>query len=78
MTDTVAADQLRLFLERVERLNEEKSGLASDISDVYKEAKSTGFDTKAMKALVKLRKLEKHTRDEQDALIETYREAVGI
>ena len=74
----VAADQLRLFVERVENLEEEKKGIADDIRDVYSEAKSQGFDTKTMRAIVRLRKMEKAARQEQDALLETYRAALGI
>ena len=73
-----AADQLRLFVERVENLEEEKKGIADDIRDVYSEAKSQGFDTKTMRAIVRLRKMEKAARQEQDALLETYRAALGI
>ncbi|MDB5663422.1 MAG: hypothetical protein JWN59_1760 [Sphingomonas bacterium] len=76
--DTVAADQLRLFIERIERLEEEKKGFADDIRDVYQEAKSTGFDTKAMRAMVRLRKMEKNARDEANALLETYSAALGL
>jgi len=78
MTDNVSAEQLRQFIERVERLEEEKKALQDDIKDVYAEAKSTGFDTKTMKAVVRLRKMEKHHRDEADALLETYRNALGL
>ena len=75
---TVAADQLRLFIERIERLEEEKKGISHDIKDVYAEAKSNGYDTKTMRAVVRLRKLEAHTRQEMDALLETYRSALGL
>jgi len=78
MSYDVAADQLRLFIERIERLEEEKKGMADDIRDVYSEAKAQGFDSKAMRAIVKLRKMEKDARDEMDALLETYRNALGI
>lgn len=78
MTDNVSAEQLRQFIERVERLEEEKKAFQDDIRDVYAEAKSTGFDTKTMKAVVRLRKMEKHHRDEADALLETYRNALGL
>ncbi|MDB5690713.1 MAG: hypothetical protein JWL91_2589 [Sphingomonas bacterium] len=78
MSDTVAADQLRLFIERIERLEEEKKGMADDIRDVYNEAKSTGFDSKTMRTIVRLRKMEKHARDEQEALLETYKAALGL
>jgi uncharacterized protein (UPF0335 family) len=74
----VAADQLRLFIERIERLEEEKKGIADDISDVYSEAKSNGYDTKTMRAIVRLRKMETHARQESDALLETYRQALGM
>lgn len=78
MSDNVSAEQLRQFIERVERLEEEKKGISDDIKDVYAEAKATGFDTKVMKQIVKLRKMEKHARDEADALLDTYRAALGI
>lgn len=78
MSDNVAADQLRLFIERIERLEEEKKGMADDIRDVYAEAKSQGFDSKTMRAIVRLRKMEKDARDEMDALLETYRVALGL
>ena len=70
----VAADQLRLFIE----LEEEKKGIADDVKDVYAEAKANGYDTKTMRAIVRLRKMEKHTRDEMDALLDTYRTALGL
>ena len=78
MTDPVSADQLRLFIERVERLEEEKKGISDDIRDVYAEAKSQGYDSKIMRQIVKLRRMEQHHRDEADALLETYRAALGI
>jgi len=78
MTDTVAAEQLRLFIERIERLEEEKKGMADDIRDVYAEAKSQGYDSKTMRAIVRLRKMEKHARDEAEALLETYKAALGL
>ena len=74
----VAADQLRLFIERIERLEEEKKGIADDVKDVYAEAKANGYVTKTMRVIVRLRKMEKHTRDEMDALLETYRNALGL
>ena len=76
--DNVAADQLRLFIERIERLEEEKKGIADDVKDVYAEAKANGYDTKTMRKIVALRKMEKHARDEADALLETYRNALGL
>ena len=74
----VAAEQLRLFIERIERLEEEKKGIADDVRDVYSEAKSNGYDTKTMRKIVALRKLETHTRQEADALLDTYRNALGL
>jgi len=74
----VAADQLRLLIERIERLEEEKKGLADDINDVYSEAKSTGFDVKTIRQILRLRKMEKHDRQEAEALLETYKAALGI
>lgn len=78
MTDNVSGEQLRQFVERIERLEEEKKSFADDIADVYSEAKSTGFDTKTIKAIIRLRRMEKHHRDESDALLETYRNALGL
>ena len=78
MSDVIAADQLRLLIERIERLEEEKKGIADDIKDVYGEAKSTGFDVKTIRTIVRLRKMEKHHRDEAEALLETYKIALGL
>lgn len=78
MSDTVAAEQLRLFIERIERLEEEKKGMSDDIRDVYNEAKSQGYDSKAMRAVIKLRRMEKHARDEAEHLLETYKAALGL
>jgi uncharacterized protein (UPF0335 family) len=74
----VAADQLRLFIERIERLEEEKKGIADDIREIYSEAKANGYDTKTMRQVVRLRRLETHVRQEADALLETYRSALGL
>ncbi len=74
----VAADQLRLLIERIERLEEEKRGISDDIKDVYLEAKATGYDVKTIRAVVRLRKLEKHVRQEAEALLETYKNALGL
>ena len=74
----VAADQLRLFIERIERLEEEKKGIADDVKDVYAEAKANGYDTKTMRKVVALRRMETHVRQEADALLETYRAALGL
>lgn len=78
MSDIIAADQLRLLIERIERLEEEKKGIADDIKDVYGEAKSTGFDVKTIRSIVRLRKMEKHHREEAEALLETYKAALGL
>ncbi|WP_174279409.1 DUF2312 domain-containing protein [Sphingomonas bacterium] len=78
MTDNVSAEQLRQFIERIETLEEEKRGLQDNVKDVYAEAKGTGFDVKTMRGIVRLRRMEKHHRDEADALMETYRQALGL
>jgi uncharacterized protein (UPF0335 family) len=74
----VAADQLRLFIERIERLEEEKKGISDDIKDVYLEAKAQGYDARTMRVIVRLRKMEKNARDEAEALLETYKTALGM
>jgi len=78
MSEAVAADQLRLLIERIERLEEEKKGIADDVKDVYGEAKATGFDVKAMRTLIAMRKLEKHTRDEHQTIVAMYAAALGM
>ncbi len=75
---SVAADELRQLVERIERLEEEKKDLVDDIRDVYAEAKARGYDSKTMRAIVRLRKMETHQRQEMDALLETYRAALGL
>jgi uncharacterized protein (UPF0335 family) len=75
---TVAADELRLLIERIERLKEEIKGLNEDVSDVYGEAKSRGFDTAAMKSVIKIRKLEPQVRQEKEAILALYLDAVGL
>ena len=72
-----SANQLKSFVERVERLSEEKKSFADDISDVYKEAKATGFDVKAIREVVKLRRLDKETREAFENNVEAYRHALG-
>ena len=76
--NSVAADELRLLIERVERLEEEKKAIADDIKDVYGEAKARGYDTKTIRKVVAQRKLEKHVREEAQALFETYMAALGL
>ena len=72
------ADQLTQFIERIERLEEEKRALMADIRDVYSEAKGTGFEPKSMRQLVKMRAMDRELLQEQDELLETYRAAVGL
>lgn len=74
----VAADRLRLFLERIERLEEEKKGISDDIKDVYLEAKATGYDPKIMKKIVALRKMQPHDRQEMESILQTYLAALGM
>lgn len=74
----VAADQLRLLIERIERLENEKQGIADDVRDTYLEAKATGYDTKTIRTIVRLRKMEKHDRQESEALLATYLAALGM
>jgi uncharacterized protein (UPF0335 family) len=78
MSDVIQADKLRLLIERIERLEEEKKGIADDVKDVYGEAKGQGYCTKTMRKIVALRKMDKHVRDEADAMMETYRTALGL
>ncbi|AMG73626.1 MULTISPECIES: DUF2312 domain-containing protein [Sphingopyxis] len=75
---TTADQQLRLFIERVERLEEEKKGIADDIRDVYLEAKSQGYDPKIMRQIVRLRKMPVHDRKEMEAILDVYKSALGI
>jgi uncharacterized protein (UPF0335 family) len=71
-------DRLRLLIERIERLEEEKKGIADDIRDVYAEAKAVGYDPKIMRQIVRLRKMKPDDRSEQDMLLETYKNALGM
>ena len=71
-------EQLKAFIERVERLEEEKKAIADDIRDVYAEAKGSGFDVKALRAIVRLRKQDTDERREQQAILETYMHALGM
>ena len=73
-----AKDQLRSFIERIERLEEEKKALADDIREVYSEAKGTGFDTKIMRQVIRLRKMESADRQEQEAMLDLYLNALGM
>ncbi len=73
-----ADDRLRLLIERVERLEEEKKGISDDIRDVYNEAKAVGYDVKIMRQIVRLRKMKPDDRREMDMVLETYRSALGL
>jgi uncharacterized protein (UPF0335 family) len=75
---SIAADELRLLIERIERLEEEKKAIADDVKDVYGEAKSRGYDTKTIRTIVRLRKMEPNDRQEAEAMIETYMQALGM
>ncbi len=74
---TVAAERLRSFLERVERLDEEKTTIAGDIKEVFAEAKGEGYDTKTLRKIIRLRKMDKAQRQEEEALLELYLAALG-
>lgn len=79
MTDATTTDErLRLLIERIERLEEEKKGISDDIKDVYTEAASAGYDKKVTRKIVKLRKMTRDARLEEEALTETYKAALGM
>ena len=75
---TVSSEQLRLFIERIERMEEEKKGISDDIRDVYSELKGQGYDPKIVRQIVRLRAMETHDRQEMEALLDTYRSALGL
>jgi uncharacterized protein (UPF0335 family) len=77
-TTKFAKDQLKAFVERVERMEEEKKSIADDIRDIYAEAKGTGFDVKALRTVIRLRKQDINERKEQEAILETYMHALGM
>jgi len=74
----IASDRLKSFVERIERLEEEKKGIADDIKDVYAEAKSAGFDVKVMRQVVRLRKLDAADRAEQEEILDLYKHALDM
>lgn len=74
----IAADRLRSIIERVERLEEERKALASDIKDIFTEAKSAGFDVRTIKQIIRLRKQEPAEIEEQETLLDIYRRALGM
>jgi uncharacterized protein (UPF0335 family) len=74
----VTAERLKSFIERIERLEEEKKGIADDIKDVFAEAKGTGFDVKIMRQVLRMRKMEADERREQEELLDVYMRALGM
>lgn len=74
----VSGDRLKQYIERVERLEEEKAGISEDIRDLYAEAKSAGFETKVMRQIVRLRKMDRQKRIEQEELLDLYKSAIGL
>jgi len=78
VTGQTGAEQLRQYIERIERLEEEKRALMADIRDIYTEAKATGFEPKVMRQIVKIRSMDKDLLAEQDMLLTTYRDALGL
>lgn len=77
-TAGISGQRLKAFIERVERLEEEKAGLAEDIKDIMAEAKGVGFDTKTIRKVIRLRKMDKEKRREEDELLELYKSAIGL
>ena len=75
---TVTAEQLRAYIERIERLEDEKAEIAAHIREVFAEAKANGFDVKVMRQVIKLRKQDAHDRAEQESLLELYLDALGM
>jgi uncharacterized protein (UPF0335 family) len=75
---SIAKDQLRSVVERIERLEEEKAALAADIKEVYAEAKGNGFDTKVLRKVISIRKMDSSEREEQDAILDLYLSAMGM
>ncbi len=74
----VSGQRLKAFIERVERLEEEKAALAEDIKDIFAEAKAVGFDTKTIRKVIRLRKMDKEKRQEEEELLELYKAAIGL
>ena len=77
-SDSVAQDQIRAFIERIERMEEEKRAIADDIKEIYAEAKGNGFDTKVLRQIIRIRKQDASERAEQEALLELYMAALGM
>ena len=78
MTITVATEVLRTYVERIERLEEEKANLSDDLKDVYSEAKGNGFDIKVLRKIITMRKMEDHERKEQECIVDLYASALGM
>ncbi len=78
MSEIVAAEELKLLIERAERLEEEKRGIADDIKDVMSEAKSRGYDTKAIRKIMAIRRKKREEYQEEEAILETYLQALGM
>ena len=74
----IAGERLRSFIERIERLEDEKRALAADIKEVYAEAKGNGFDARIMRQLIRLRRMDKDDLDEQESLLDVYKRALGM
>ena len=78
MTEVIAIEQLKQYISRIEKLNSDKAEVSDDIKQVFDEAKANGFDTKIMKQVIKLKKLDKDSLAEQEAILELYRSALDI
>ena len=76
--EAISVGQLRSFIERIERLEEEKKTISGDIKEVYAELKDSGFDSKAVRTIIRLRKKEDHERQEEEAMIQLYKDALGM
>lgn len=76
--NSIAADQLRSIIKRVEKLTEEKSAITTDIREVFAEAKGNGFDVRALREIIKIRKLDASEREEREAVLDTYMHALGM
>lgn len=77
-TEAVAGARLKSFIERIERLEEEKSAISDDIKDVYAEAKGTGFDVKSIRQIIRLRKIDANKRKEEEEILELYKSVIGM
>ncbi len=75
---SIARDQLKAFVERIERMEEEKAAISEDIKEIYAEAKGNGYDVKTLRAIIRLRKMEPHDLEEQEAMLDLYKSALGM